>query len=98
KVPNLVPYTAIGRKAFFLCGGTSSQTRRVIKTHMDNLGFAEEHRAVLVSVAAYGYNVIEGDVPKFSNVLGSLAANIDARLGHDSNRVWVQSMRFDSSR
>ena len=65
------------------------------KPDVNDLRFAGKERAVLVGMAANGHDVIECDVPKFSDVLGSLAGNIDARLGHDANRIGVQSVRFD---
>ena len=76
--------------------GAGRQTRRVVKTHVNDLGFAGEKRTMLVGIAANGHHVIEGDVPKFSDVLGSLAGNIDARLGHDADGVGVQAVRFDA--
>jgi hypothetical protein len=49
-------------------------------------------------MAANSYHVIEGDVPQFGNVFGSLAGNINARLGHDTDRIRVQAMRLDPGR
>ena len=97
ELSNLVSHTAVRGKAFFLGVGIGRQTWRIIKADMNDLGLAEENRAVLVSMAANGYDVIEGDVPKLSDVLGSLAGNIDARIGHDTDCIGVQSVRFDPS-
>ena len=52
---------------------------------------------MLVGIAANGHHEIERDVAKFGDVLGSLAGNIHARLGHDADRIGVQAVRFDPS-
>ena len=46
------------------------------KPDMDDLGLAGKQRAMFVGMAADGHNVIELDVLKFADVLGSLAGDI----------------------
>jgi hypothetical protein len=55
-------------------------------------------RASLPSTIRKGHNEVEVNSAKFGDELGPLAGDIDARLGHDANGVWVQAVGLDSGR
>ena len=95
KRPNLVVYPAIRSQTLFLRLGISRQTRRVVEAHMDDLRFSREDGARLVSMVAYGHDMIEINAAKLAYMLRALPRDVYARLCHDSHGVGVQPVGLD---
>ena len=62
---------------------------------MNDLRLARKHRAMLISVAANGHNVVKSDVFELIDVLRVMMRDIYSRLCHDFHGAPVQTMCFD---
>ena len=94
--PNLVPHAAIRGKAFFFGRGAGRQAWRVVESRHER---SSPCRGTAGNAPGHGRRRSRRNrnptSAKFADVLRSLAGNIDARLGHDADRVGVQSVGFD---
>jgi hypothetical protein len=96
KLPNLIPNSTVMAHGLVLVPGGFRQSGRIVEADMNDLRFAREYRTGFMRGIANRDNVIERHAIEFFDVLGMLAADIDARFEHHLDRQLVHSMRFNA--
>jgi len=96
--PNLVAHASVVGERLFFGLRAAGETRRVIEANVYDLRLHREYRACLVRLVAHGHHVVELCAAQVADVLGAVAGDIDARLGHDADRPRVQAARLNAGR
>lgn len=65
---------------------------------MNNLTFAQEDRAGLLGMAAYGEHHVQFDILEFVDVLGFVTENVNSSFGHHFYGVRAEPVRLNSGR
>ena len=91
---DLVPY--LGKGSFYFCfrSGSLCRIREIL---MEAGSAGRKVRAVFLGMVAYSDDVIKKHVLVLINVIGSMTRDIDAIFGHSSNRLGIDTMRFNAS-
>jgi hypothetical protein len=83
KPPDFITDSAVNSQLLLPIRQVFRQSRWIFKANVDNLGFAREHGAVLISMPANGDHGIEDLTGQFRQSLGMLFRDVHTRFGHD---------------